>query len=463
MSRATTPEAYKLLHEGLQTLSRIESNGIRIDTDYLEGAIGKTKRRIANLYRSLEEDEVTQVWKTTFGRSANFNSREQLGEVLFNRMGHACVNRTPTGRPRTDEESLSSLSIPYVKRFLKISKLQKALSTYLYGIQKETVDGFLHPIFSLHLVSTFRGSSERPNFQNIPIRLEWIADLIRQAFIPRVGHALVELDYSGIEVGISCCYHHDPRLTAYVEDLSLDMHRDMAAECYMMDTDQVTKQLRYGGKNKFIFPQFYGDYYINCARNLWDHIVSGKLSMKNGTLVTDHLKEQGITRLGACDPKQKPKARTFEKHIQEVEANFWGSRFKVYAEWKEKWWSEYQKNGGWQTLTGFIENGVFKRNEAINAPIQGSAFHCLLWSLTRLQKWIERNRSGAKIVGQIHDSIVADVPVDEVQDYLAAAKKIMTRDLARKWKWISVPLRIDAEIAYEGQSWNDKKEIKIEN
>jgi len=458
---AITPQAYQLLHEGVLALSKVEANGIRIDMDRLQQNIKETNDRITRLTTTLERHEISKEWKKIYRKETNFGSHDQLGVVLFDKLKYKCKSRTATGKPKTDEEALSALKIPYVKKYLKLSKLKKILNTYLLGIQRETIFELLHPVFSLHLVQTFRGSCEKINFQNIPIRIPWIMELIRTVIIPRPGHCLIELDYSGVEVRISCCYHHDKRLIAYVTNPELDMHRDMAAECYSCEVDEVSKELRHGGKNCFVFPQFYGDYYVNCARNLWDHADSLNLIMPNGLLVRDYLKSKGIKRLGACDPEQEPRPGTFEKHIQNVQADFWGVRFKKYSEWKESWWKEYQRNGGFQMHTGFVVNGVFKRNEAINYPVQGSAFHCLLKSLINIQTWIEKKKTKTKLIGQIHDSILADVPNKEVDDFLHNAKRIMTTDLRKEWKWINVPLDVDAERARDGESWADKKTIEF--
>ena len=165
--------------------------------------------------------------------------------------------------------------------------------------------------------------------------------------------------------------------------------------------------MRYCGKNMFVFPQFYGDFYINNARAMWEAIDAMGHEV-DGVPLKQYLKRKNILRLGACDAKQQPANGTFEKHIKKVEMDFWQKRFKVYNQWKRKWWDKYLENGGFPTLTGFRIDGVMGRNDVINYPVQGSAFHCLLWSLIQLNRWLRKNKMRSKIVGQIHDSIVAD-------------------------------------------------------
>ena len=237
------------------------------------------------------------------------------------------------------------------------------------------------------------------------------------------------------------------------------MHRDMAMEIYLLDVDQVTKETRFYAKNGFVFPEFYGSFYVQCAPNLWDAIGQAGLKTVDGVPLNEHLEEQGIVELGACDRKQSPEVGTFESHVQEVETDFWGRRFRVYTQWKKRWFDRYQREGGFDLLTGFRINGVYKRNDVINYPIQGSAFHCLLWSLIRLQRWLVKRKTRSVIVGQIHDSIVADVHKSELGDFLVEAKRIMTEDIRTVWPWIIVPLTVEAEVSET--NWWEKKEVEI--
>jgi len=453
--------AYKLLHDGAIALAEIEGNGIKIDTVYLKKTIRKTEKRIQRLQTELEKGKVARTWKKVFGNKTNFNSNDQLGKILFEHMEIPCPERTKTGKYRTNEKTLMTVDHPFVEKYLQIKKLQKALTTYLRGIQKEVVDGFLHPFFNLHITRTYRSSSDSPNFQNIPVRDKELGNLIRKAFIAREGHQLVEIDYSGIEVAIAAAYHKDPRMIDYIGNPKLDLHRDMAIECYKLKSGQVTKDIRFYGKNCFVFPQFYGSMYTDCARALWGAIDTAKLCTKDEMPLKRHLQSQGIRELGDCNPQESPHKGSFEYHIQQVEKAFWGKRFKVYAQWKKKWYQKYVSRGWMLTKTGFICQGFMKRNEVINYPVQGSAFHCLLWSLTRLVRELKKHKMKTLIVGQIHDSILADVPAKELDDFLMLANTVMTTQLTNEWKWINVPLEVEAEVCPIGGSWSEKEEKEI--
>ncbi len=461
--KPTTLEAYKLLHDGSIALARMEANGIRIDMDRLKSNMTTVSGKIKDLEEAIKQDEVYKAWKKAYGDKFNMASIPQLGKVLFTHMKYECKERTPTGRPKVDESTLESLNIPFTKKFLYIQKLKKLLNTYLKGIEREAVDGLVHPSYSLNRVDTYRSSASQPSFQNIPVRKPEFAKLIRQCYIPRDGHVLVETDYSGIEVRVSACYNKDPVLIEYINDKSKDMHRDMAAQCYKLDPKSVQKQPRYCAKNMFVFPQFYGDYYIDCAIHLWEAIDRLHLVDEHGVSLRTSLEEQGITELGVCDPKQRPRSGTFEAHIKAVEEDFWGRRFKVYNEWKNQWWRGYLRTGGIDFLTGFRIEGIYKRNDILNYGTQGSAFHCDLWSIIEIQRLLYKYKMKTKLVGEIHDSILADSPVKEVQNYLEIAHKVMTKDIRKAWKWIIVPLEFEAEVTPEKASWNDKQPWQCKN
>ena len=457
-----TNSAYKLLHDGCVALSQIEANGIRIDTNYLKEAIYKVGLQINEISDNLKQYKIYKVWRKTYGSKTNLGSREQLGKVLFDVMDYDCLLRTKTGRAKADETNLKSTGLKFVDSYLRFEKLKKARSTYLRNILRETTDGFLHPNFPLHLVQSYRGSSDHPNFQNIPVRDPEIKELVRRAFIARKNHQIVEVDFKGAEICNAACYHKDPRMIKYIENPKLDMHKDMAAEIYVLKKSQVTKDTRYCGKNQFIFPQFYGDWYKNCAVNLWKSIETLNLVIRDTDIdLYTHLESIGISELGACDPDEKAEEGTFEKHLQNIEYAFWNKRFKVYNQWKKDWWKAYQEDGYFETLTGFIIEGNLDRKQAINYPVQGSAFHWLLWSLIKIQKLMRKYKMRSLIVGQIHDSIIGDIHKNEKADYLEIVKQVIYEDIRKHWKWIIVPLLVEVEVAPVGGSWYEKKEIKI--
>lgn len=450
-------DGYNLIHRGAIALAEVEANGMRIDVAYLDRAIAETAARIENLQEKLRGCDEYRLQRRRYGTDTNIGSRDQLAAVLFEDLEHKPLSTTETGRPQLDETVLEKIGSKYTRGFLRLEKLNKLHSTYLLGVRREVEGEFLHTFFGLHLVRSYRGQSDSPNLQNIPIRDPIQGKIIRQAFIPRPGHAIVEIDYSGIEVRVACALSGDEKLT--YDTLHGDMHRDMAAECYMLETAEVMKPVRQSAKGGFVFAEFYGDWYKQVTLNLWEGIERYHLTTPSGGSLYDHLASKGVAARGACDPKRDPVKGTFEAHIKAVEDRFWNKRFKTYHEKRRFWVEEYKRRGHVDIVTGFRCQGPMTKNQVMNYKIQGPAFHCLLWSLTKLISEIRRRRMGAKVTGQIHDSIIADVPLEELDDYLVLAHDITTKQLREEWDWITLPFEIEAEAS--SVNWHEKKGVKI--
>lgn len=448
---------YDLLHRGVIALSEVEANGMRVDVAYLDKAIADTFARIKRLEDKLRACDEYKLQRRRFGTRTNLTSRDQLAEVLFGDLGHKPKAVTATGKPQLDETALERIGSKYTKGFQRLEKLNKLYGTYLKGVRREVEGEYIHAFFGLHLVRSYRGQSDSPNLQNVPIRDPVQGKIIRQAFIPRDGHVLVEIDYSSLEVMVACSLSGDPKLT--YDATEGDMHRDMAAECYMLDTADVSKGVRQNTKGGFVFAEFYGDWYKQVTRNLWDGIERHGLQTANGVPLHAHLTAKGITGRGLCDPDKEAVAGTFEHHIKAVEHRFWNERFHVYHAKRRAWVEEYREQGYIDIATGFRCQGPMTKNQVMNYHIQGPAFHCLLWSLTQLVAEIKKRRWRSKIVGQIHDSIIADVHESELEDYLALAGEITTKRIQQAWDWVTVPFSVEAEMA--ATSWYDKKPVEI--
>lgn len=464
---ALRQEGYELLHNGVIELSAVEANGIRIDLKRLEKSKSFIDKEMRQLRHQLEEDKVGawRVWRKRYGAKANLSSREQLGVVLGT-LGYKLDKRTSKGNIATDDEALAHLGDdPFITKLRKYFDYSKAVGTFITGIEREIRGDRIHPVFNLHLVITFRSSSDSPNFQNFPVRDKEIAQLVRSLFIPSPKSCIVENDFKGIEVGVSACYHKDPMFIKDITTPGRDMHRDMAAEIYLLDTKQVSKDARYGAKNKFVFPQFYGQKWPDCAPNLWEWIDKGKLQTMDGMPLYEHLKAQGIKKLGEGDFDTDPQKGTFTYHVKQVEQKFWGERFKGYDAWKRRWFNSYLERGYFDFYTGFRSAGNFTRNQVNNAPIQGSAFHCLLWTLIQVNRKLRKYQMKSKVVGQIHDSLIGDVRVDEMRQYLEIVHQTATVELRKHYPWLIVPLEIEFEITPEEGvgTWFDKKEVHFKD
>ena len=139
----------------------------------------------------------------------------------------------------------------------------------------------------------------------------------------------------------------------------------------------------------------------------------------------------------------------------------WENRFPEYAEWKERWWKVYQKYGYIDLLTGFRCSGVMNKNQVINIPGQGTAFHCLLWSLIETDRIMQLQKWDTKIVSQIHDSMILDVKPDELNHVAKTILNITTKRLREHWGWIIVPMFVDMALCPVDASWAEKENFKV--
>ena len=455
-------EAYNLLHQGTLALSRAEQVGIRVDLREAE----KTKKRLSLRIKKAEaeffETKLYRHWAHIVSRP-NIMSGTQLASFLYKTKKLQPAYTTTSGVGATDEEALRFLEIPELESLIKIKKMRKVRDTYLESFLREQSDGVIHPSFNLHLVKTFRSSSDKPNFQNIPKRDKMAMKMCRKVLFPRVGHQICEIDYSGIEVRVAACYHKDPTMLKYITDPTTDMHGDMAVQLYMLNKLDRSipghTLLRNATKNSFVFPQFYGSYYGNCAKSLactWGGLPQGKWKPTHGVEIEENV------LLGAYLISKGLKSYdSYVEHVRKVEDDFWNTRFPVYQRWKDAHWERYLRDGYVDLLTGFRCNGVMAYNDAINYPIQGAAFHVLLKALVLIDAYIQEKGLKTRIIGQIHDAIILDIYPPERDTLLPIVKEIMNIKVLQHFPWINVPLEVEADIAPVDGSWADVEPIKI--
>ena len=339
--------------------------------------------------------------------------------------------------------------------YVCVEILEKQEEVDVYDIEVKGIHNFIVNGIVVH------NSSERINFQNIPKRDKEAMKVTRGAIYPSKGFQLMESDFSSMEVRLSCAYNNDPVLKKYVMNPESDMHGDMAEQIFFIDKLNLKnlghKILRQAAKNGFIFPQFYGDYYVNCAENAghkWGKLPKGKWKKTDGIelaedfMLAEHLMSHGIKKYS-----------DFEDHMKSIEKDFWGRRFRVYQAWKDTWWEDYQRKGYIDLLTGFRRTGIMTKNECINTPIQGTAFHCLLWSFIQVDKIAIQEKWKTRLIGQIHDSMVFDLHPDEYEHVKEVVHRISCEDIREHWKWINVPLEIDIDLYPVDGSWYEKKGV----
>lgn len=454
-------DAMRLLMQGSYALSIMEGNGMPVCPIALEESSKEISEQIRTLEATLRDSDLYLAQRRRYGKNCSIGSREQLAVILYDEMGMEGAKRShKTGRYVMDDATLEDLALrsnlPYLTIYRKLNKLYKLKSTYIDGLRRELVNGRVHGGFNLHNVTTYRGSADTPNLNNLPSRDKIASKYIKGVVRPEEGWVIVERDFKALEVYISCNYHKDRTLIRYLET-DYDMHSEVASECLKLPkTYQNFKEVRQMAKGYFTFAALYGDHYSSMAGNLWHG--AHKLGLG------EHLASQGFKALGIQkDPKTNETTEThgpefFVSHIREQESDFWNRRFAEYNQWRKEWYAAYMRKGYFSLLTGFIVHGVRKRNEVINCPIQGTAFHCLLQSIIDIQKEITRRGMRTRLICEIHDSLIAEVPKEELDEYLEISEYCMSEGLSRRWDWINVPLVSEVEVGEH--SWHEKVSLE---
>jgi len=286
--------------------------------------------------------------------------------------------------------------------------------------------------------------------QNIPVRDEEAKSVVRKGITASNGNKLLCVDYSAHEIKLIACFTKDRNLIKYIKE-GHDLHRDQAQKIFMLSDDfaanggKLLEELRSFTKSLFVFRKFYGGYYKSCARDLFQTCWS--MEAENWATVEEHMKSKGIKNYD-----------DFENHVRSVEKTLWET-FSEVRDWQEQAKREYKKTGIVGSMFGFQRTGYLTNNMIINSPIQCSAFHCLLWSMIRLNK-IAKRKWKTRIIAEIHDDIMFDLVPEEQEEVIATCKKIMVDDIGKEFDWLIVPLEVVFSITPINGTWYDKQEIK---
>jgi len=390
-------------------LAEIERNGVKIDVPALEEFSKTLEQDIKNLEGSIFEKA---------GVNFNIASPKQLGEVLFDKLQlDPKAKKTKTGQYKTGEDVLLALAhkSDIVQDILNFRQMQKLKSTYVDAlpelINPET--GLIHTSYNQAVAATGRLSSTNPNLQNIPIRTERGRE-VRKAFIPRSEeNVILSADYSQIELRLIAELSNDQNMMEAFSQ-GHDIHRATAAKVYHTDFDAVTSEQRRNAK-AVNFGIIYGQSAFGLSQNL------GISRKEASDIINEYFNQYtGIKRYMSD-------AIEFAKEKGYVETILKRRRYLRDI------------NSANMTVRGFAE-----RN-AINAPIQGSAADLIKLAMIAIQNEIEQQGLSGKMIMQVHDELVFDIPKSEIQLFKEIIQDKMTNAIKT-----NVPLVV--EIG-EGKNW----------
>lgn len=393
----------------IPVLGAMEREGIRLDIDVLGEFSNTLQQDIIRL-----EEEIQTLAGTRF----NVSSPRQVGDILFEVLKIAeKPKKTKTGQFATSEDVLSKLSgkHPIVDKILDHREICKLKGTYVDAlpllVNKRT--GRLHTTFNQVVAVTGRLSSDNPNLQNIPIRTDRGRE-VRKAFIPRdENHVLLSADYSQIELRLMAELSKDPGLLEAFQN-GQDIHAATAAKVYNKSLDEVTSDMR------------------------------RKAKMVNFGII------YGISPFGLSERLNIPR-----KEAAEIIQQYF-IQYPLIKEYMDETVAQARKIGYVETILGrrrylrdinsgnMTVRGFAERN-AINAPIQGSAADMIKLAMIRLHEIICKRELKTRMLLQVHDELVFDVPVEEVDE----VKELIVTEM-RNALTLSVPVEVEAGT---GKNW----------
>ncbi len=392
----------------MPVLLRMERNGVLIDGAKLEAQSHELGKEML---------EIEQKAHAAAGQPFNLNSPKQIQEILFERQGLPVKKKTPSGQPSTDEDVLAELAhdYPLPKLLLDYRAIAKLKSTYTDKLPRmvHPKTRRVHTTYSQAVAVTGRLASNDPNLQNIPVRTPQ-GRRIREAFIAPPGCRIVSADYSQIELRIMAHLSGDEGLRhAFAH--GQDVHRATAAEVFGRSLDEVTADERRTAK-VINFGLIYGMSAFGLAQNL------------------------GIERTTAL-----AYIDSYFSRYPGVKRYMDGTREKArelgYVEtvFGRRLWLPEIKSGNPQRRAG-------AERAAINAPMQGTAADLIKLAMISVQRWLDEARLGTKLVMQVHDELVLEVPEGEL-DALRDGLRERMQSVAR----LDVPLIVDVGV---GENWD---------
>jgi DNA polymerase-1 len=378
---------YQLEIDSSEALYRIERNGVLIDAPTLAAQSHSLGQRIMQL----EQDAYAIA-----GQPFNLASPKQLGEIFFDKLGLPVIKKTATGARSTDEEVLEKLAddYPLPAKILEHRSLSKLKGTYTDKLAQlaQPRTGRVHTHYAQAVAVTGRLSSNDPNLQNIPIRTPE-GRKVREAFVAPAGSVIASADYSQIELRIMAHISDDPALLKAFHD-DLDVHKATAAEVFGLTPDTVSSEQRRYAK-VINFGLIYGMSAFGLAKALGIDNTAAK------NYIERYFQRFAGVKRYMDDTRAQAKAQGF------VETVF-GRRLYL---------PEINSPNG--PRRGGAERA------AINAPMQGTAADLIKLSMVKVQQVLDQEGRGTRMIMQVHDELVFEVPDSEVNWLKTEVPRIM--------------------------------------
>jgi len=393
----------------MHVLYTMERNGVLLDCDLLRIQSRELGEKLLALEARAHE---------AAGQPFNLNSPKQLREILFDKLGLPAKKKTPSGDPSTDEEVLQELALDYPlpKILLDYRGMAKLKSTYTDKLPQmvDRKTGRVHTSYSQAVAVTGRLASSDPNLQNIPVRTAE-GRRIREAFIAPPGSSIVSADYSQIELRIMAHLSGDAGLLQAFAN-NEDIHRATAAEIFMVAPAEVdSEQRRYA---KVInFGLIYGMSAFGLAK---------QLGIERGA-ATAYIDRYFARYPGVADYMQRTRDQAKQQGFVET---VFGRRL---------WLPEINASNGMK------RQGA--ERAAINAPMQGTAADLIKLAMIKVQHWLEQEELHSRLIMQVHDELVLEVPQAELHLVKDMLPKLMCGVAELK-----VPLLVELG---EGKNWDE--------
>ena len=392
----------------MKILAKMELAGISLDTDWLS-------RESVDLENDLRELE-QKIFELS-GEEFNMNSPKQLGEILFEKLKlDPKAKKTKTGQYSTSEEVLQKLAYKHeiIQHILKYRTYQKLKSTYVDALPSEIEpkDNRVHTTFSQTTAATGRLSSLNPNLQNIPIRTAR-GQQIRGAFVAEEGKKIISADYSQIELRLIAELSGEDNMIKAFQN-GEDIHASTASKLFKIPLDQVDKTQRSQAKT-VNFGIIYGQGAFALAEQ------TGLSRTEAKQMIDSYYENYPKLKIFMTEQVEKARKNGFvetilgrKRHLKDINSN------------------------------NFVVRGHAERN-AVNAPIQGSAADIIKVAMIDIDKALSEGGFKTKMLLQVHDELLFEVPEEEIEPIKALIKEKMESAVKTK-----VPLIVEVGV---GNNW----------